>query len=404
MELLNKYSNIIGQDEVRNLVEEAKPLRGKYVTHVNATFYGGGVAEILNSLVLLMNDVGIKAGWRHIKGSNSFFEITKLFHNGAQGGDIKLDSRIKEIYEEVCRRNSIFMHLETNDIIVAHDPQVLPLIEFYRSEQPWLWRCHIDLTQPDKTLWRYLKRFIKQYDEMIVSDESYQKKDVDVPQTVIMPSIDPLSEKNKYLSSSQAKKILSEVGVKFHKPIISQISRYDPWKDPLGVVEAFKKIRKKTDCQLVLLGNTATDDPEGQEVYKKVVHKTKHMKDVTVLLNVDKNDLVVNSLQRMSEVVLQKSIKEGFALTVSEALWKGTPVVAGNVGGIPNQIVEGKNGHLVTSVGECAEKTVSLLNNKKTRRRMGEFAKKYVRDNFLITRHLRDYIRLLNQVNKRYGN
>lgn len=398
MELLNKYSNIIGQKEVDRIVKEAEPLKGKYITHVNSTFYGGGVAEVLNSLVILMNDVGIKAGWRHLKGTETFFEITKVFHNGAQGGEVKLDSETKKTYEDICRHNSIFMHLDTNDAVVAHDPQVLPLIEFYKKNKPWIWRCHIDITDPDKKLWRYLKRFIKQYDEMVVSDEEYKKKDINIPQSVIMPSIDPLSKKNKYLSASRARKVLSDLGVELNKPVVSQISRYDKWKDPIGVVDAFKKIRKEMDCQLVLLGNTAPDDPEGQEVYQKVVKKTKNMKDVTVLLNVENNDLAVNALQRMSDVVFQKSIREGFALTVSEALWKGTPVVAGNTGGIPNQIVEGKNGHLVNSVNECARKTIPILKNKKTREQMGQFAREYVRDNFLITRHLLDYIRLLNRV------
>jgi len=392
------YKNIVGQKKINEIVREARPLRGKYVVHVNATYYGGGVAEILDSLVHLMNDVGIRAGWRVLKGSTPFFEVTKLFHNGSQGAKIKLSARMRRMYEEINMRNSIFMHLEKSDAVIIHDPQVLPLIKYYKKNQPWLWRCHIDITKPNVKLWNYLKQYIELYDGMIVSDKCYLKSDISIPQTIIMPSIDPLNEKNRYLSPAKVKSILSEMGVKTNKPIVSQISRYDPWKDPLGVLEAFRIIRKKVNCQLVLLGNTATDDPEGMVVYNKVKERAKKMDDVTLLLNIGNNDLGVNALQRASDVVLQKSIREGFALTVSEALWKGTPVVGGNVGGIPNQIIDGKNGYLVNSAEECAERTIELLRGKKARETMGRLGREHVREHFLITRHLLDYIKLLKKV------
>ena len=397
---LDNYRKIVGDEKIDEIIREAEPLRGKYVVHINSTFYGGGVAEILDSLVYLMNQVGIKAGWRLIKGIPPFFEITKSFHNGCQGAKSKLTAKVKETYEGTSYHNSTFMHLERNDAIIIHDPQVLPLIKFYKKQQPWIWRCHIDITKPDKKLWNYLNDFINLYDEMIISDDCYRKKDVKIPQTIIMPSINPLSEKNKKLSPQKIKLILSELGIKFNKPIVSQISRFDIWKDPYGVIESFKKIKKEADCQLVLLGNSATDDPEGLKIYYETAKKTKGIKDITLLLNVDNNDLVVNALQRASEVVLQKSLREGFALTVSEALWKGTPVIGGNVGGIPNQIINGKNGYLVNNIDECADRTIELLKNDKLRKEMGKFGRKFVKENFLITRHLLDYIKLLKRVMK----
>jgi trehalose synthase len=400
MATLNDYRRIVGDEKIDEIIREAKPLKGKYIVHVNSTFYGGGVAEVLDSLVYLMNQTGIKAGWRFLKGSLPFFEITKSFHNGSQGADIKLTQKIKKTYEEINRHNSVFMHLEKSDAIIAHDPQTLPLIKFYKKQQPWIWRCHIDITEPNKKLWNYLKGFINLYDEMIISDEQYRKEDIKIPQTVIMPSIDPLNEKNKKLSDRKVKAILSEQGIKFNKPIVSQISRYDIWKDQCGVIDAFKKVRKKADCQLVLLGNSATDDPEGLKIYYEVAKKANKIKDITLLLNVENNDLTVNALQRASEIVLQKSTREGFALTVSEALWKGTPVIGGNVGGIPNQIINGKNGYLVNNINECAERTIELLRDNESRKKMGQYAHKFVKENFLITRHLLDYIKMLKRVMK----
>ncbi len=402
MTTLNDYKKIIGKAKIEEIIKQARPLRGKYVVHVNSTFYGGGVAEILDSLVHLMNDVGIKAGWRMLKGSTPFFQITKSFHNGAQGAKIKLSPSLQKTYEEINYSNAVMMHLEHSDIVIAHDPQVLPLIKFYKKQQPWIWRCHIDITKPNRKLWNYLKNYINLYDEMIISNENYRKKEIIIPQTVIMPSIDPLNDKNKILSRQKVKSILAKLGIKFNKPIISQISRYDIWKDQIGVIDVFRLVKKKVDCQLILLGNSATDDPEGSVYYEKVMKKAKRIKDITVLVNVENNDLVVNALQWVSKVVLQKSIREGFALTVSEALWKGTPVIGGNVGGIPNQIIDGRNGYLVNSIEECADRTIRLLKHEKFRQEMGKYGHEYVKEKFLITRHLLDYVKLLKRVMRNY--
>jgi trehalose synthase len=398
MATLDDYRKIAGDEIVDQIIEEAKPLKGKYVTHVNSTYYGGGVAEILDNLVYLMNEIGINAGWRLLKGTKSFFEITKLLHNSCQGGKLEMSPELKEYYEETNRRNSVFMHLEKSDVVIAHDPQVLPLVKFYKASQLWIWRCHIDITEPNPQVWEYLSQFIWHYDEMIISDEKYKKNNLRIPQTVIMPSIDPLSAKNRELSFAEAVTILKKAGIKLGRPIISQISRFDSWKDPLGVIEAYEMAKKEVNCQLVLLGNFATDDPEGLEMYEKTVARAKKSQDVTVLVNVEKNDLTVNALQRVSEIVLQKSLREGFGLTVSEALWKGTPVIGGRVGGIPNQIIDGQNGYMVESVKGCATRIIELMRDEKKRKAMGKFGKEHVRKNFLITRHLLDYIRLLNRL------
>ncbi len=397
MSLLENYRKIAGNDIIEEIIQEAKPLQGKYITHVNSTYYGGGVAEILDSLIYLMNEIGIYAGWRLLKGNENFFQATKLFHNGCQGKKIKLTPEIKGVYEETNRRNSKFMHLEQSDAIIIHDPQVLPLIDYYPKNQPWLWRCHIDLTAPDAALWQYLRNFIEKYDRVIVSDKAYKKSDLQSPQEIIMPSIDPLHEKNKKLSLGQARKIISSLGINTQKPIVSQISRFDYWKDPIGVIEAFQKAKKKADCQLVLLGNYATDDPEGYEMHEKVCRRAKGRKDIKILANVKNNNSVVNALQTFSAIVLQKSIREGFGLTVSESLWKETPVIGGKTGGISNQIVEGENGYLVKGVDQCAQRVVELLKDEKKRKKMGENGREYVRKNFLITRHLLDYLRIFKK-------
>lgn len=401
MKLLNKYKKIVGDKKIQEIVKKAKPLKGKYILNVNATYYGGGVAVILDNLVVLMNDLGINACWSIIKGNEPFFEITKSFHSGTQGDKISLTKEIKDTYEKLCERNAVYLNFNDIDAVIAHDPQVLPLIKYDKQAGvPWIWRSHTDISNPDKKLWSYLKTFIKKYDEMIVSDKKYLKDDLKIKQSIIMPSIDPLDDKNRDISRREACLELKKIGIKdLRKPIISQISRYDHFKDPLGVIETFKKVKKEVDCQLVLMGNFATDDPEGSYMYKKVVQKAKGIKDVTVIGNIG-TDLSVNALQRISEVVIQKSIKEGFALTVSEALWKQTPVVAGNVGGIPNQIIDGQNGYLINSIDECAKRTIEILKDKKKQRKMGRFAREYVRDNFLITRHLLDYIELLNRIIK----
>lgn len=395
---LKNYKNIVGEELIDKTYEEASTLSNKHVEHINSTFYGGGVAEILNNLTLLMNDVGITTGWRLLKGHQDFFNITKRFHNALQGAKIKLGEHTKRIYMETNETNSIITHISFADCIIVHDPHPLPLINFYEKKQPWIWRCHVDLSNPNTLLWDYLKQFILKYDSLIISMDSYKKQDVPLPYHIIPPSIDPLSTKNKLVPDSIIKRYLSKFGVDRDKPIISQISRFDKWKDPLGVIRAFELIKKKKDCKLVLLGSMATDDPEGHIIYAKLLQKVKDNPDIKIINHAD--DFLVNCLQRASDVVIQKSTKEGFGLTVTEALWKGVPVVAGNVGGIPLQVIDGKSGYLVNNPKECADRTIKLLENPKLREEMGKFGIKHVRKNFLITRHLMDYIRLLKNTLK----
>lgn len=331
-----------------------------------------------------------------LKAEKPFFDVTKSFHNALQGKEFVLSDRIKRIYLEGNYYNSIFTHLEDYDFVMVHDPQPLALIDHYQNRKgKWFWRCHIDISNPNKVLWTFLKPYVEKYDKMIVSVDKFKQK-VKIPQAIIPPSIDPLSEKNKELPADLRRRLLAKQGINLDKPIITQVSRFDPWKDPAGVIDAFKQVREKVDCMLVLIGNLAADDPECPKIHAEVLKKIEslkhHKKDIKIILKDD--DRLVNSLQSESAVVLQKSLREGFALTVSEALWKGTPVVGGNVGGIPLQIIDGKTGYLVNNINECAKRVTYLLKNPGIAKKMGQAGKEHVKQNFLITRHLLDYLRL----------
>ncbi|MHA1797723.1 MAG: glycosyltransferase [Candidatus Helarchaeota archaeon] len=391
---LKKYKDIVGESYIDELYGVADPLYGKEIVHINSTLYGGGVAMILNSLVPLMNELGISAEWHQIKGNPDFFVTTKMIHNALQGADIELTNHRKEIFVKNNELNAIYTHFEDSDCVIIHDPQPLPLITCYQKTQPWIWRIHIDISSKNENCWKFLKKFISKYDHMVISMEKYKQK-IKMPQTVIMPSIDPFNYTNIELSNSEIDRYLKKYEIDQDKPIITQISRFDKWKDPLGVIKAFKIIREKFDCKLILLGNIAQDDPEGREIYNDIKNKAEGMKDVSVLV-VD-SSFLVNALQKIASVVIQKSIREGFALTVSEALWKGTPVVGSNVGGIPLQILDGKTGFLVNDEKECANRVLQLLNNPKLAEEIGMNGKEHVRKNFLITRHLMDYIKLLRR-------
>ena len=392
---LNDYRDIVGDKTVNSIYGAAEPLAGKYVGHLNSTHYGGGVAEILNTLVPLMNDVGINAGWRVLKGSPEFFTVTKKMHNSLQGDNINLSRMKKKVYVNCNEHNSSFTHFEYTDIVIIHDPQPLPFINFEKKKQPWIWRCHIDISKPYMPLWNYLKKFVARYDAMVVSSEKFKKR-LKIPTYLIPPSIDPLNTKNEEVSERTVERFLAKKGIDLDKPVIAQISRYDKWKDPLGVIKAFDIIRKKVDCRLVLLGSMATDDPEGTVIYNEVLRKANHREDITILT--EENDFLVNCLQRGATVVMQKSLKEGFGLTVSEALWKETPVVAGAVGGIPLQIINGKTGYLSYGVKDAAKKTLKLLEDEKLRKNIGRQGKEHVGKNFLITRHLLDWLKVMKEV------
>lgn len=392
------YIDIVGAEAISKIYKKANKLYGKRIANVNATFLGGGVAEILGRMVPLMGDIGLDAEWRTIHGSPAFFDITKSFHNALQSGTITLTEQMKNIYLDINQEYANFSHLNKYDCLIVHDPQPLPLIKFCRKQQPWIWRCHIDITDPNKELWEFLKRFIIRYDAIIISSEKYRKDDIPVPQIVIPPAIDPLSLKNRDLSQAQIMKYMQESNIPTDKPIITQVSRMDIWKDPEGVLEVFKLVKEKVDCRLLYCYNLATDDPEGMEIYERVHKKAKKfVENGDVLFVIGNNELLVNAIQRFSTVIIQKSTKEGFGLVVAEALWKEKPVVAGNVGGIPSQITDGKTGFLVDphDYQACAQRVITLLKDPKLSQEMGKAAKESVREKFLTTRLISDYLDLI---------
>lgn len=399
---LEDFRKTVPDTKLAEIYNRAKGLWGKHVVHVNSTYMGGGVAEILYSLSMLMNDVGIDTGWRILHGTPAFFDVTKSFHNALQGARINLTESKKELYLQVNSNYARFTHLH-HDCVIVHDPQPLALIRSYRKHQPWIWRCHIDLTEPNEQLWDFLKGFLLKYDQIVVSNEKYIKDDLPVDQRLMYPAINPLNLKNTDLPEGTVLAYIKKAGIPMDKPLITQVSRLDPWKDPLGVIEVFKRVREKVDCRLLFCYNLAGDDPEGIQMYTRTFRKAKKYVDKgDILFVVGNNDALVNSIQRFSSVVIQKSIKEGFCLSVTEALWKGTPVVASNVGGIPSQIEDGENGFLVEpdDVDGFADRIVHLLKKPETARNMGKKGKETVREKFLITRLLSDYLYMLNAVMK----
>ena len=399
MRVLNDFREITGDKIISDLYKKARPLYGKQIIHINSTFYGGGVAEILNSLVPLMNDVGLDAGWRIIRGSPDFFAITKKFHNALQGDKINLSEIKKKIYLQTNEDFSTYTHLN-HDCVIIHDPQPLPMIKFYKKRQPWVWRCHIDLSHPNENLLEFLKGFVLKYDIEVISHENY-KADLPMEHKIIRPGIDPLTPKNMELSDKDINKYLKKFNVPRDKPLLTQISRFDKWKDPVGVIEIFKLVKKEIDCRLVLCGSMAPDDPEGIQIYERVKRKANNLiSSGDVILITSENNILVNALQRSSAVIIQKSIREGFGLTVTEALWKRTPVVASNAGGIPLQIIDGENGFLFEPKDNngFAQKIVELIKKPELARKIGKNGRETVRQNFLVTRILKDYLDLFNEI------
>jgi len=384
------YERFVGAETVARVREKAKQLQDLRVVHVNSTYYGGGVAELLSSLTLLMNSLHIKTGWRVIPGSPDFFSVTKKIHNALQGAEINLSELKREIYEGVVYENAVRNHLD-HDRVIIHDPQPLPMINHYQKRGPWIWRCHLDLTNPNEELWEYLVPFVESYDAVILTLKEYARK-TETPQVFFMPAIDPFSIKNRELTEAERQQRLDYYGIPTDLPIVTQISRFDRWKDPEGVIEAFRLAREETDATLVLLGNVATDDPEGEEVYQSLLD----CREERIIILSRQDTALVNALQSRSAVVLQKSIREGFGLTVTEAMWKGTPVIGGDVGGIRYQIEDGVNGFLVSSVEEAAQRIVELVGDEELRQRMGQRARETVRERFLMIRLLEQHLDLLN--------
>lgn len=384
---LVNYREFADEAKISEIYNKGSKLSKYHIVNINSTYYGGGVAAILRNITRLMNEIGVDVGWRAMIGSPDFFRVTKKFHNALQGDEIDFTEMKKKVFEEASEEFASFTHLD-HDLVIVHDPQPLPLITFYGKHQPWIWRCHVDLSNPDKEVWNYLKSFALAYDKTIFQMDKFAANGFSEDYEIVRPSIDPLTTKNTEIDEDTVNKYLHKAGVDPSRPIVSQISRFDKWKDPSGVLEVYDKISEEMDCQLVMIGSMATDDPEGQAVYDRIRRKANGEEDITLI--VDAHDIMVNAVQRASDVVLQKSLKEGFALTVSEALWKETPVVGSNVGGIPTQIVDGDNGYLVDpqDYDETAEKVMDILSSETLQEKMGRKGRERVRKKFLITRHI----------------
>ena len=397
---VESYIEAAGDDLVSRIHKKARRLYGKHNVHINSTFIGGGVAEVLSTMIPLLNDAGVETGWRTIHATPDFYEITKKLHNAMQGDDIEVSEEERQLYLAVNEDFSSYTHLD-QDFVVIHDPQPLPLVRYIRKQQPWIWRCHIDIEQANPAVWRFLKDYMLRYDLVIISCEKYRKPDLPVEQRVIHPAIDPISLKNGPISDTEIAEQLHAAGIENDKPFITQVSRMDPWKDPMGVLDVYRHVRERVDCRLVFCYNLASDDPEGVRIYEEVLEAARaDFPEEDVLFVVGTNAAFVNALQRKAAVVLQKSRREGFCLTVTEALWKGTPVVASNAGGIPEQIVDGENGFLLDPSDNqgFADRVVELLRHPSLARKIGNAGAERVRREFLITRLMADYMDLMHEL------
>ena len=396
---LEAYREVAPPGTVEFLYRLSEKLQGRTFLHVNSTRQGGGVAEILMRLIPLLNDLGVKASWEVQEGHPEFFRVTKAFHNALQGEEQVITDDMYEIFLEVNRRNADRLPLQA-DLIMIHDPQPAALVLSRGSRGAWVWRCHIDVSRPQRRVWNFLRRYVERYDAAVFSLPKFAQR-LAIPQYLIYPSIDPLSDKNRDLSDREVAGILSRLGVPQDKPILLQVSRFDRFKDPVGVINAYRMVKRRTECRLVLAGGGAADDPEGKIVLAEVRDAAGHDPDIQVLELPPDAHLEINALQRAATVVLQKSTREGFGLTVAEAMWKGKPVIGGTAGGITVQIVYDLTGYTVNSVEGAAYRIRYLLNNPEAATRMGRIAREHVRRNFLITRHLADYLTLLQVVTGR---
>jgi len=398
---LSAYRGIAPQETLDELSELAGELRGARVLHLNATPYGGGVSELLRSLVPLLNDLGLVADWKIIAGDQRFFEVTKTIHNGLQGSERSLTEQERTTYRATSELNASLLE-ESYDFVFVHDPQpaaILPLRG--KDSARWVWRCHIDTAKPNPEVWQFLQGFLTDYDAAVFTMAEFIPPTLPVERVdVVPPAIDPLSPKNRPLDEETAREILAWIGVALDRPLVSQVSRFDPWKDPLGVIAAYRLAREQApNLQLALVGSMALDDPEGWEIYEQITSEIAGDPLIHVFTNLTGvGNIEVNAFQRLSSVVLQKSLREGFGLVVSEALWKGTPVVAGRAGGIPLQMADGAGGVLVDSVEECAEAILGLLRDPRRAGELGESGRERVRRHFLLPRLLLNDLSLMSDL------
>jgi trehalose synthase len=397
MATLADYEAAAGKDAVHEIATIAARLKGLRVVNVNSTAVGGGVAEILMRMVPLLQELGVDARWEVIKGDAAFYETTKAMHNALHGVALPFTDHMREAFLDTTRRNAALVNLDA-DVVVIHDPQPAGLVEGRAAKGGrWIWRCHIDLSRPSPPFWDFLRPFVERHDAAVFSAPQFTQA-LSVPQYMIPPSIDPLSEKNRELPDEEVRTTLERFGIDPARPVVTQVSRFDRLKDPLGVIEAYQRVRKRVDCQLVLAGGSATDDPEGAQVLEEVKARAGTDPDIHVLALPSDANREINALQRGSTVLVQKSLREGFGLTVTEAMWKGKPVVASAVGGIPLQVRHRMTGLLVHSVDGAARALSQLLANPAVGQKMGTQGREHVRNNFLLTRHVKDYLLLFHAV------
>jgi trehalose synthase len=401
---VDDYVEAAGEDAVERLREAAKPLAGARVLHVNSTAFGGGVAELLHAQVPLLRDLGIDAEWALVQGSEEYFNVTKAIHNALQGAEVIWTPAMREVYWDRIRDNASHLS-EPFDFVFLHDPQPAGMLAVLEDEGhrsgTWLWRCHIDLSAPFEPVWRFFEPIVDRFDAAIFTCDAFAQPGLSRPVLAfIPPSIDPLSNKNNEVTPDMVLGIVQHHGIDIDRPLMTQVSRFDPWKDPIGVVDAYRLVRPSCPgLQLLMVGSMADDDPEGRHYLELTAAHAAGDPDIHLLTNLDGiGDLEVNAFQRASDVVVQKSIREGFGLVVSEAMWKGRPVVGGDVGGIRLQIVDEQTGFLVSSVEQCAERAARLLADAELRGRLGEAGRLRVRDRFLTLRELEDYLRLMTKV------
>jgi trehalose synthase len=399
---LNAYRPIIGDEEIERILALAAPFKGARVLHLNATAFGGGVAELLGTLVPLMSAVGLDAEWRTMHGADEFFAVTKAMHNALQGADTLFTDAMYDTWKRYNRENARAFDADY-DFVVIHDPQPAGILAMLERERrgAWVWRCHIDLTAANLAVWDFLRPYVTPYDAAVFSMPEYIRDDLRGPHTAIIPpSIDPLSPKNMALPRETICEIVRDYNVDPERPLLIQVSRFDPWKDPLGVIAAYRIVKREIpDVQLALLAAMATDDPEGWQWYEKVARTACLDEDIEILSNLNGvGNVEVNAFQRAAAVCIQKSLREGFGLTVAEALYKGRPVVAGNVGGIRAQIETGVSGFLVDSVEECAERCLQILRDPALGQRLGSAGRERVRDRFLSTTELRHHLALFHEI------
>jgi trehalose synthase len=395
---LDAYRSIAPDEMLDELVREAVALRGARVLHINATPYGGGVSELLRSMVPLLNDLGLIADWKVISGDDAFFGVTKKIHNGLQGAPELLTDAERAAYERTSERNAELLH-ERYDFVFIHDPQPAAILPLHgKGDARWIWRCHIDTSEPNPDTWMFLRDYLTEYDAAVFTMDEFTPPDFPIARVEIMPpAIDPLSPKNLELPEATARQILGWIGVRMSNPLITQVSRFDPWKDPLGVIQAYRLAREEVpNLALVLAGSMALDDPEGWDVYQEIMAESASDPLIHVFTNLTGvGNIEVNAFQRLSDVIVQKSIREGFGLVVSEALWKGTPVVAGRAGGIPLQLANGLSELLVDTVEETAATIIRLLRNPEHAQALGARGRERVRQHFLLPRLLLNEISLM---------